>query len=72
MPPACLGELAHIPFVFAGGVPGLGDAVGDFSRHGVGEGFLDAEMDALKLDHVDRSHRVEVFGEDSITEIDEP
>ena len=72
MPAARLGVLTHVPFVLAGGVPGVGDGFGAFDRHGVGEGFLDAGVYALELGDVDRRHRVEVFGEDSIAEIDEP
>jgi hypothetical protein len=45
--------LAHVPFVFAGGVPGAGDGFGAFDRHGVGEGFLDTAMDALEFGDVD-------------------
>jgi len=72
MPAACLRVLAHVPFVFAGGVPGAGDGFGAFDRHGVGDGFLDTAMDALEFGDVDRRHWVEVFGEDGIAEIDEP
>ena len=68
----CLRVLAHVPFVFAGGMPSVGDGFSAFDRHGVGEGFLDAAMDALELGYVDRSNGVEVFSEDSIAEIDEP
>ena len=68
----CLRVLGHVPGVFARGMPSVGDAFGAFDRHGVGEGFLDAAMDALEFGDVDRRHRVEVFGEDGIAEIDEP
>ena len=68
----CLRVLAHVPFVFAGGVPVIGDGFGAFDRHGVGEGFLDTAMDALKLCDIDRRNWVEVLGEDGVAEIDEP